>query len=92
MSFTSDDPFREPRRPLLDAIRSVHLPNLPRFCGGAVGFAAYDAVRYSERLPNAPGDDRGLPDLAFNFYDRMVIFDHIRKTILVVAHARIADG
>jgi anthranilate synthase component 1 len=36
-----------------------------------------------------PADDRGLPDLAFGFYDRMVIFDHIRKTILVVALAEI---
>jgi anthranilate synthase component 1 len=26
--------------------------------------------------------------MSFAFYDRMVIFDHIRKTVLVVAHAR----
>ncbi|MDA1017369.1 MAG: chorismate-binding protein, partial [Planctomycetota bacterium] len=56
--------------------------------GGAVGYAGYDVVRYSERLPNAPEDDRGVPDLFFGFYDRMVIFDHIKKTIMVVAHAR----
>ena len=35
---------------------------------------------------------RGLPDLAFAFYDRMVIFDHIRKTVLVVAHAHVGAG
>ena len=66
-----------------------HLPGLPRFCGGAVGFASYDAVRYVERLPNAPPDDRHIPDLCFGFYDRMVIFDHINKTVLavVLAHA-----
>jgi anthranilate synthase component 1 len=69
--------------------RGPHLPGLPRFLGGAVGFAGYDAVRYVEKLPNAPPDDRGLPDLSFAFYDRMVIFDHVDKTILVVAHARI---
>jgi anthranilate synthase component 1 len=45
-------------------------------------------VRYSERLPHAPQDDRGLPDLFFAFYDRMVVFDHINKTIAVVAMAR----
>jgi len=32
---------------------------------------------------NAPPDDRNLPDLCFGFYDRMVIFDQIRKTILI---------
>jgi len=83
----SRDPLEDLRK-LVDAHRSLHLPGLPRFAGGAVGFAAYDSVRYTEHLPDAPPDDRGLPDLAFNFYDRMVIFDHIRKTILVVAQVR----
>ena len=69
------------------AYRAPNLSGLPRFCGGAVGYAGYDAVRYVERLPNAPPDDRGLPDLCFGFYDRMVIFDHAAKTIQVVAHA-----
>jgi anthranilate synthase component 1 len=45
-----------------------------------------------EHLPNAPQDDRGLPDLCFGFYDRMVIFDHAAKTIKVVAHATLAGG
>ena len=44
------------------------------------------------RLPDAPPDDRGLPDLSFAFYDRMVLFDHIRKTVLVVAHAHLGPG
>ncbi len=73
----------------VNTYRAPHLPGLPRFCGGAVGYAGYDTVRYVERLPNAPADDRGLPDLSFAFYDRMVIFDHINKTIAVVAHAHV---
>ena len=72
--------------------RGPNVPGLPRFCGGAVGFAGYDAVRYVEKLPNAPPDDRGIPDLCFGFYDRMVIFDHINKTVNAVAHARIDAG
>jgi anthranilate synthase component 1 len=73
----------------LAACRTVHLPGLPRFSGGAVGYAAYDAVRYVERLPSPPPDDRNLPDLCFAFYDRMVIFDHLFKTVAVVAHAHV---
>ena len=61
--------------------------DLPAFRGGAVGFAGYDTVRYVERLPNAPEDDRGLPDMQWGLYDRLVAFDHINKTLLVVAHA-----
>src|SRR4051812_2801825 len=73
----------------LAGYRAPHLPGLPRFTGGAVGYAGYDTVRYVERLPNPPKDDRGLPDLCFAFYDRMVIFDHINKTIAAVAHAHV---
>jgi anthranilate synthase component 1 len=73
----------------LAAYRTPQLPGLPRFCGGAVGYAAYDSVRYAERLPNPPPDDRNLPDLCFAFYDRMVIFDHLTKTVAAVAHAHV---
>lgn len=73
----------------LAAYRAPHLPGLPRFCGGAVGYAGYDTIRYVERLPHPPVDDRDLPDLCFAFYDRMVIFDHITKTIAAVAHAHV---
>jgi anthranilate synthase component 1 len=73
----------------LAAYRAPSLPGLPRFCGGAVGYAGYDTVRYVERLPCPPPDDRGLPDLCFAFYDRMVIFDHVNKTVAAVAHAHV---
>ena len=42
------------------------------------------------KAAEAPPDDRELPDLSFAFYDRMVIFDHINKTIAVVAHAHVS--
>ncbi len=87
----TEDPFRD-LEALLAKYKAVQLPGLPRFSGGAVGYAAYDAVRYTEHLPDAPPDDRGLPDLSFALYDRMVLFDHIRKTILVVAHAHLGPG
>ena len=86
--FTHDDPLRKLEE-IIAAYRAPHIPGLPRFSGGAVGYAGYDTVRYTEHLPNAPLDDRKLPDLSFAFYDRMVIFDHINKTVAVVAHAHV---
>jgi anthranilate synthase component 1 len=74
---------------MLAGYRAPHVPELPRFTGGAVGYAGYDAVRYVERLPHPPEDDRQLPDLCFALYDRMVIFDHINKTVAAVAHAHV---
>lgn len=70
--------------------RAPRVPGLPRFTGGAVGYAGYDTVRYTEHLPNMPKDDRALPDLSFAWYDQMIIFDHINKTLAAVAHARIS--
>src|SRR5277367_4564592 len=87
-----DEEYADPLRLLeerLAAYRAPNLPGLPRFAGGAVGYAGYDTVRYVENLPNPPADDRGVPDLSFAFYDRMVIFDHINKTIAVVAYAHV---
>ena len=87
----SADPFRELEE-LVARYRTVPLKGLPCFVGGAVGFASYDAVRYTEKLPDVPPDDRGIPDLSFAFYDRMLLFDHIRKTVLAVAPAHLGPG
>jgi anthranilate synthase component 1 len=86
--FQSDDPLQEIRQRLVD-FRAAHLPELPPFTGGAVGYAGYDVVRYSEHLPDAPQDDRQLPDLYFAFYDHMVVFDNVSKTMFVIAMARL---
>jgi len=90
--FDSDDPFEELAK-LAGARRVAHLKELPdRLCGGVVGFAAYDAVRYVEHLPHVPPDDRELADLHFGLYDSMVVFDHINKTVKVVVHAPTDGG
>jgi len=86
--FESPDPLAELRREV-EALRAATLAELPPFCGGAVGYAGYDVVRYFEHLPHAPKDDRQVPDMAFAFYDQMVVFDNITKTITVVAMARV---
>ena len=39
----------------------------------------------------APQDDRKLPDLSFAFYDHMIVFDNVQKTVIVVVLAKIAD-
>ncbi len=72
--------------------RVAHLKELPPFIGGAVGYAGYDTVRYVENLPNPPNDDRKLPDLSFAFYDHMVVFDNVQKTVIVIVLAKVGEG
>jgi anthranilate synthase component I len=88
--FEAANPF-ETLRQQVRGMRVAHLAELPPFIGGAVGYAGYDTVRYVENLPNAPHDDRELPDLWFALYDHMVVFDHVQKTVIVLALAKVCD-
>src|ERR687883_250596 len=61
------------------------LPNLPAFVGGAVGYFSYDAVRYLEKLPDAPPDDLHVPEAYFAVTDALIVFDHLRHKVLVIS-------
>ncbi|HUF52729.1 MAG TPA: anthranilate synthase component I [Dehalococcoidia bacterium] len=66
--------------------------SLPRFTGGAVGFLAYDVVRHFEPRVQIPAaDSQGLPEALFMFVDALLVFDHIKHVVKVVAHCRL-DG
>ncbi|MBD3177172.1 MAG: anthranilate synthase component I [Armatimonadia bacterium] len=78
-------------RELLSGYQPVHVEGLPRFTGGAVGYVGYDTVRFFERLPDAPNDDLGLPDVLLLGTDELVIFDHVTHTMKVVVNAHV-DG
>ncbi|MFI4874155.1 MAG: anthranilate synthase component I [Blastopirellula sp. JB062] len=88
--FACENPLEELRRRLAN-VRVAHVEGLPPFTGGAIGYAGYDVIRYVENLPNAPQDDRGLPDLSFAFYHRLVVFDNVSKTVSVIVLARCDD-
>ncbi len=61
------------------------------FTGGAVGFFGYDLVRAVEPLGEAKtgpeGDPLGLPDLALMLSDALVVFDHLKHTVTILANA-----
>ena len=83
-------PAKDPFRGLAEIVgkKSVApLPNLPAFVGGAVGYFSYDAVRYLEHLPAklAPPDDLNVPEAYFAITDTLIVFDHLRHRILIVA-------
>jgi anthranilate synthase component 1 len=66
-------------------------PSLPRFSGGAVGYFGYDLVRSWERLPVRRPDDLHLPTCYLVVADTVVIFDHVRHTMKIVANALVDD-
>ena len=89
--FECDDPLTA-LKDVMARYRLVPEPNLPRFHGGAVGYLAYDAVRFFERLPDTNPDDLGLPDCYFMVTDTILIFDHLNHTIKVVSNAYVEDS
>ena len=64
---------------------------LPPFAGGAVGYLAYDAVRWFERLPAKLKDDLDLPDACFMLTDTLLAFDRYTNKITIMALAHV-DG
>ena len=62
------------------------------FWGGAVGFFGYDLVRTVEHLPGQPHDDLGIPDLVAMITGPVVIFDHLRRSLTIVAPCRLDAG
>ncbi|MBI5343346.1 MAG: anthranilate synthase component I [Deltaproteobacteria bacterium] len=84
------DPLRE-LAGILSGIRYRHAEELPRFSGGAVGFLGYDYVRSIERIPDTHERD-GTPDAMFLFPSRLVIFDNVKHTILIVAHGEVTGA
>lgn len=45
-------------------------------------------MRYFEKLPATADDQLGLPDIAMMLADTLVIFDHVKHRVIVLANAR----
>ena len=75
----------------LEKYRLIPLAELPRFHGGAVGYLAYEAVRYFEELPSPEADTLHLPEAILLFTDTLLVFDHLMHKIKVVSHVHL-DG
>ena len=81
---------------LLDVIKAelsrftpADLPGLPRFQGGAVGYLGYDVVRYFENLPETAESVLNIPDAIFLLADTLVVFDHARHRLILLANVRV---
>ncbi|MCL6613839.1 MAG: 3-deoxy-7-phosphoheptulonate synthase [Firmicutes bacterium] len=63
-------------------------PELPRFFGGAVGYLGYGYVHQLEPIPfSSRPDPIGTPDAFWMIPERVVILDHVTRTVTVVVLA-----
>src|SRR5207302_7822649 len=84
--------FMENLRETMAHYKSVKLPNLPPFTGGAVGYFGYDMVRTIEDIPNNAADDLGLDDAVLMFYKTVLAFDHLRHQIHIISNLILEDS
>jgi anthranilate synthase component I len=71
--------------PLADGAAG-HAGGFP-FMGGAVGYFGYDLVRTVEPLGEPNPDELQLPDMALMLSDLLVVFDHLKHTVTILANA-----
>lgn len=87
------DPLTELERELAQ-YRVAKLPgvNLPPMSGGAIGYVAYDCVKYFEPRTARPLKDvLKTPESVFMFYDTIVAFDHFFQTIKIITYLHLPD-
>src|SRR5213594_62025 len=104
-SFLGGDPFLIKRyrdgqpadfmhnlRDTMDRFKSVKLPNLPPFTGGAVGYFGYDMVRTIEEIPKTGVDDLGVDDAVLMFYKTILAFDHLQHQIQIISNVIVDES
>ncbi len=75
----------------LGKYKIVPVSELPKFCGGAIGYLSYETVTRFEELPSPDHAPLGLPESLFMFVDTLLIFDHVTHKIKVLSHVHL-DG
>jgi anthranilate synthase component 1 len=73
---------------VLGRLRGPKLEGLPRFYGGGVGYFGYDIVRHLEKLPRDSAGETALNDCYLIFCRMVLIFDHVRRRLTLVANTR----
>ncbi len=78
---------------VLKQFRPVIRHGLPRFTGGAVGFIGYEFIHDVEPIvPRPVLDELGTPTMVFMVADRLLIFDRVKQTIIVLVNALVKEG
>jgi len=76
-------------RKFLHKFKPVKVDGLPRFHGGLVGYVSYDMVRKIEEIPDKNPDDMKLPPTVFLLTESVLVFDHVKRKIILISNAHI---
>ncbi len=83
-------PFKELKK-FIKKYPAAILPELPSFCGGAIGYASYDMARNFEKLPQTLESALHLPEALFLLTDECIVFDHKKHKLYLIKWNLIKD-
>ncbi len=77
----------------LEILNDCLLPHLkspveaPFFAGG-IGYVGYDVIKQYEHIEKHLNDDIAMPDIHFQFYEQVVVYDHLLQQVTVIVFDR----
>ena len=75
---------------ILNENKAVKIEGLPTFCGGLVGYFAYDYAKYLEPSLTLRATDKCFfRDVDLMLFDKVIAFDHHRQKIVLIVNIRI---
>jgi anthranilate synthase component 1 len=78
----------------LSRFKVATYPGLPRFCGGLVGYFAYDTVRYIEhKLAGlARPDTLNTPDMLLLLSEELAVVDNLSGKLYLIVYAALGEA
>ena len=74
---------------ILDANKAPKMEEFPPFCGGLVGYFAYDYAKYLEPSLKLNATDKCFfRDVDIMLFDKVIVFDHYRQKIILIVNIR----
>jgi anthranilate synthase component I len=82
------DPLAEIER-IRATYKVPHLPHLPEFSGGLVGYFGFESIAYIEPQLSRPDrpDQLGIPDVLLMLSEEVAVFDNLKSRLYLIVHA-----
>ena len=91
LTVDTDDPSAYLRQ-ILSQYKSPHIPNLPSFTGGLVGYFSYDYLDYSEpSVKCCVEDSEAFKDVDLMLFDKVIAFDNVKQKIILITNMKLDD-